>query len=254
MPTVKNVGEPCAGKSHARFEVAAGGNQASRLRRAAQAPLADPYLGPRLMPTVRACRRWGEISRNVGGHGRIGSVITAGWSELVLWSGSRTEELGMRERRAVACVDGPLAGYAPGFRGVVDRAGVSPLVGRGSGVFDGTSEPVAGRGGVAALGVRLATRSSGSERSGVRPTRTCPVAEGWTSCWAICAVWCRAGAVGCRTRRLSVWSRSTASIWSASGGWWRDRSCCGSGSRGCSSTTWPDPIDVALRAAVARHT
>ena len=42
MPTVKNVGEPCAGKSHARFEVAAGGNQASRLRRAAQAPLADP--------------------------------------------------------------------------------------------------------------------------------------------------------------------------------------------------------------------
>jgi hypothetical protein len=42
MPTVKNVGEPCARKPHARFEVAAGGNQASRLRRAAQAPLADP--------------------------------------------------------------------------------------------------------------------------------------------------------------------------------------------------------------------
>jgi hypothetical protein len=46
MPTVKNVGEPCAGKSHARFEVAAGGNQASRLRRAAQAPLADPTATP----------------------------------------------------------------------------------------------------------------------------------------------------------------------------------------------------------------
>ena len=42
MPTVKNVGEPCARKPHARFEVAAGGNQASRLCRAAQAPLADP--------------------------------------------------------------------------------------------------------------------------------------------------------------------------------------------------------------------
>ncbi len=42
MPTVKNVGEPCAREPHARFEVAAGGNQASRLRRAAPAPLADP--------------------------------------------------------------------------------------------------------------------------------------------------------------------------------------------------------------------
>jgi hypothetical protein len=44
MPTVKNVGEPCAGKSHARFDAAAGGNQTSRLRRAAQAPPADPTL------------------------------------------------------------------------------------------------------------------------------------------------------------------------------------------------------------------
>src|SRR5947209_463306 len=42
MPTVKNVGEPCAREPHARFEVAAGGNQASRLSRAAPAPLADP--------------------------------------------------------------------------------------------------------------------------------------------------------------------------------------------------------------------
>ena len=30
MPPVKNVGEPCAREPHARFEVAAGGNQASR--------------------------------------------------------------------------------------------------------------------------------------------------------------------------------------------------------------------------------
>jgi hypothetical protein len=44
MPAVKNVGEPCAGKPHARIEAAAGGNQASRAstRRAAQAPPADP--------------------------------------------------------------------------------------------------------------------------------------------------------------------------------------------------------------------
>ena len=44
MPAVKNVGEPCAGEPHARFEVAAGGNQASRAStcRAAQAPPADP--------------------------------------------------------------------------------------------------------------------------------------------------------------------------------------------------------------------
>jgi hypothetical protein len=59
MPTVKNVGEPCAGEPHARIEVAAGGNQASRAStcRAAQAPLADPtnvhYADLRVMPTMR---------------------------------------------------------------------------------------------------------------------------------------------------------------------------------------------------------
>jgi len=48
MPAVKNVGEPCAREPHARFEVAAGGNQASRAStcRAAQAPLADPTNDP----------------------------------------------------------------------------------------------------------------------------------------------------------------------------------------------------------------
>jgi hypothetical protein len=46
MPAVKNVGEPCAGEPHARFEVAAGGNQTSRAstRRAVQAPLTDPTV------------------------------------------------------------------------------------------------------------------------------------------------------------------------------------------------------------------
>jgi hypothetical protein len=42
MPAVKGVGEPCAREPHARFDVAAGGNQASRQRRAAPAPPADP--------------------------------------------------------------------------------------------------------------------------------------------------------------------------------------------------------------------
>ena len=32
----------------------------------------------------------------------------------------------MRERRAVACVDGPLAGYAPGFRGWLTERGYRP--------------------------------------------------------------------------------------------------------------------------------
>jgi hypothetical protein len=46
MPTVKNVGEPCAREPHARFDVAAGGNQTSRAstRRAVQAPPADPTV------------------------------------------------------------------------------------------------------------------------------------------------------------------------------------------------------------------
>ncbi len=44
MPTAKNVGEPCAGEPHARIEVAAGGNRASRQCRTALAPPADPYL------------------------------------------------------------------------------------------------------------------------------------------------------------------------------------------------------------------
>ena len=32
----------------------------------------------------------------------------------------------MRERRAVACVDGPLAGYAPGFRMWLTERGYRP--------------------------------------------------------------------------------------------------------------------------------
>src|SRR5215212_1585498 len=46
MPPAKNVGEPCAGEPHARFDAAAGGNQASRQARAAPAPPADPTATP----------------------------------------------------------------------------------------------------------------------------------------------------------------------------------------------------------------
>jgi hypothetical protein len=67
MPTVKNVGEPCAGKSHARIEVAAGGNQASRAStcRTAQAPLADPtkwfYADVRVMPMWVGIAVWALV-------------------------------------------------------------------------------------------------------------------------------------------------------------------------------------------------
>ena len=42
MPTVKNVGEPCAGEPHARIDGRREETGASRPRRATQAPLADP--------------------------------------------------------------------------------------------------------------------------------------------------------------------------------------------------------------------
>src|SRR5712691_8921281 len=43
MPAVKNVGEPCAGEPHARFEVAAGGNRnQSAIAVRNWAPPADP--------------------------------------------------------------------------------------------------------------------------------------------------------------------------------------------------------------------
>ncbi len=43
MPAVKDVGEPCAGEPHARFEVAAGGNRNQSATAARNwAPPADP--------------------------------------------------------------------------------------------------------------------------------------------------------------------------------------------------------------------
>ena len=48
MPPVKNVGEPCAGEPHARFEVAAGGNRNQS---------AVPHGTGRLPPTLQRHRR-----------------------------------------------------------------------------------------------------------------------------------------------------------------------------------------------------
>ena len=45
MPPVKNVGEPCAREPHAWFEVAAGGNQASRLSPCGPGASRRPYRG-----------------------------------------------------------------------------------------------------------------------------------------------------------------------------------------------------------------
>ena len=44
MSAEKNVGEPCAGEPHARFEVAVGGNQASRAHTAARPRRLPPTL------------------------------------------------------------------------------------------------------------------------------------------------------------------------------------------------------------------
>jgi hypothetical protein len=69
MPAVKNVGEPCAREPHARFDVAAGGNQTSRAstRRAVQAPLADPTAvagaGAPAEPATRAHKLAGGLAR-----------------------------------------------------------------------------------------------------------------------------------------------------------------------------------------------
>src|SRR6266511_3591092 len=79
MPAVKNVGEPCAGEPHARFEVAAGGNLASRHCRAALAPPADPTLSsaldactlPAAPPTPTAA---GSSSRPASSRGRCPSA------------------------------------------------------------------------------------------------------------------------------------------------------------------------------------
>jgi len=65
MPSVKNVGEPCAGEPHARFDAAAGGNQH-------QSGQHGPRGARRLPPTLPR-RRPNEVSRYIDEHhGRFG--------------------------------------------------------------------------------------------------------------------------------------------------------------------------------------
>ena len=70
-PPVKNVGEPCAGEPHARFDAGAGGNQASRLDRAAR----------RLPPTLPRPFPRGLVQRLgalTGAHGCAGRAKERG--------------------------------------------------------------------------------------------------------------------------------------------------------------------------------
>ena len=69
MPAVKNVGEPCAGEPHARFDVAAGGNQASRPAVRRQAPPADPTAT--MWPIGLPGHESGAADRSCGGGLRV---------------------------------------------------------------------------------------------------------------------------------------------------------------------------------------
>jgi hypothetical protein len=82
MPPVKNVGEPCAREPHARFEVAAGGNQASRRARAAPGASRRPYRG--------------DYSQTGWAHPEIEWVIADGPSPG-RWTGLASAAEGIRE-------------------------------------------------------------------------------------------------------------------------------------------------------------
>ena len=62
MPTVKNVGEPCAREPHARFEVAAGGNQTSRASSRRAVGRLSPTLPSPLCGREQACGPVGAIA------------------------------------------------------------------------------------------------------------------------------------------------------------------------------------------------
>src|SRR6266702_605465 len=71
MPAVKNVGEPCAGEPHARFEVAAGGNRnQSAIAVRNWAPPADPTRVPRV--SCWLCR---PRFRGFAGRGSSGALF-----------------------------------------------------------------------------------------------------------------------------------------------------------------------------------
>ena len=81
MPAVKNVGEPCAGEPHARFDVAAGGDQTSRAntRRAVQAPLADPTAPADAALSLAPERRRAAVALELAAQIRPLHQRAAGW-------------------------------------------------------------------------------------------------------------------------------------------------------------------------------
>jgi len=74
MPAVKNVGEPCAGEPHARFEAAAGGNRN-------QSAIAVRNWAPPADPTVLAGVCCGRFSPLVTRKGASPVPCREGWRE-----------------------------------------------------------------------------------------------------------------------------------------------------------------------------
>ena len=90
MPTVKNVGEPCAGEPHARIEVAAGGNQTSRAS------------------TCRAVQRLSPTLHEPGSGEFSGRGVWLGWCWLMRGQ--------LRSSRPVALVRGDPVGVLRALR------------------------------------------------------------------------------------------------------------------------------------------
>jgi ketosteroid isomerase-like protein len=99
MPAVKNVGEPCAREPHARFEVAARGNQASRLSPCGPGASRRPYRGD--YSSVEWAHREIEFVFVDGPSPGTWTGVAAmaeGWRDLfTAWEGVRAEVDGYRE-------------------------------------------------------------------------------------------------------------------------------------------------------------
>src|SRR6266545_1581266 len=86
MPAVKNVGEPCAGEPHARFEVAAGGNRNQSATPRGTGASRRPYMLSggwpcrRLVPEFDQGRVWRDApgALAVGGHAQTPSCSRVG--------------------------------------------------------------------------------------------------------------------------------------------------------------------------------
>jgi hypothetical protein len=99
MPTVKNVGEPCAGEPHARID---GGREETGTSRQVRAEPGASRL-PDQPPTIGAARVLPERS-NRAARAPAGVCVVAGRSQ----GGGRRPDRSNRERRA----DGVIAGVA----------------------------------------------------------------------------------------------------------------------------------------------